>query len=87
MVAQAPMAITHFGFGICSYSSLTDGAIFFVTVPATIITSDCRGDAQGMMPKRSRSWCDMYADIISMAQQASPNVIGQSDDLRARPRT
>ena len=71
------------GFGICSYSSFTAGAIFFVTVPATIITSLCRGDGQGTIPKRSKSWFDMYVEIISIAQQASPNVIGHSDDFRA----
>lgn len=30
-------------------------AILFVNVPATIITSDCRGDPRGMIPMRSRS--------------------------------
>src|SRR6266540_1585783 len=76
------MLITHFGLGICSYSSLTAGAIFFVTVPDTIITSDCLGDGQGTMPKRSRSCRAMNVDIISIAQQASPKVSGHSDDLR-----
>src|SRR5574341_961164 len=81
-VAHAPIEMTHFGLGICSYSSFTAGAIFFVTVPDTIITSDCRGEGQGTMPKRSRSCRAMNVEIISTAQQASPNVIGQSDDLR-----
>ena len=82
MVAQAPIDITHLGLGICSYSSLTAGAIFFVTVPDTIMTSDCRGEGQGTMPKRSRSCRAINVEIISTAQQASPNVIGQRDDLR-----
>ena len=58
------------------------GAIFFVTVPDTIITSLCRGLGQGTMPKRSRSWLLMKVPIISMAQQASPKVMGQSELLR-----
>src|SRR3990170_9155811 len=82
LVAQAPIEITHLGLGICSYKSLTAGAIFFVTVPDTISTSACRGEGHGTIPKRSRSWCDMYVAIISIAQQASPNVSGQSEFLR-----
>src|SRR3989304_5173856 len=76
------MEMTHLGLGICSYSSLTAGAIFLVTVPETIITSDCRGEGQGTMPKRSRSCRAMKVEIISMAQQARPKVSGQSEDLR-----
>src|SRR3990172_12572744 len=76
------MEMTHLGLGICSYSSFTAGAIFFVTVPETIITSDWRGEGQGTMPKRSRSCLAMKVEIISMAQQARPKVSGQSDDLR-----
>ena len=38
-----------------SGSSFTAGAIFLVTVPETIITSDWRGEGQGTTPKRSRS--------------------------------
>ena len=46
------------------------------------MTSDWRGDGHGTMPKRSRSWRAMKVEIISMAQQARPNVSGQSEDLR-----
>src|SRR6266702_3841167 len=76
------MAITHFGSGICSYTVLITGSIFFVTVPAIIIQSDWRGDARKMMPKRSRSLWDAPVAIISIAQHAKPNVIGQMDDFR-----
>jgi hypothetical protein len=31
------------------------GAILLVSVPATIITSDCRGEARGAKPNRSAS--------------------------------
>src|SRR2546425_11765407 len=59
------------------------GAILRVTVPATIIRSDWRGDARKTpAPKRSMSYRDDTVAIISMAQQASPNVIGQSEPLR-----
>ena len=82
-MAQLPIAITHLGSGICSYSSRIGSAIFFTTVPATIITSDCRGDGHVTTPKRSKSWFAMYVDIISIAQHASPNVSGHSEFLRA----
>ncbi len=78
-MAQLPIAMTHLGSGICSYSSLMGSAIFFTTVPATIITSDCLGDGHVTMPIRSRSWFAMYVDIISMAQHASPKVSGHSE--------
>src|ERR1044071_4383768 len=64
------------------------GAIFSVGVPATIIRSDCRGlGRKTPAPKRSRSNRDAPVAIISMAQQARPNVIGQRADLRAQLNT
>src|SRR5437867_9218177 len=58
------------------------GAILRVTVPATIIRSDCRGEARNTpAPKRSMSYREDTLAIISMAQQASPKVIGQSADF------
>src|SRR6266571_4275495 len=57
------------------------GAILRVTVPATIIRSDWRGDARKTpAPKRSMSYRDDTVAIISMAQHASPNVLGQSEE-------
>ena len=53
-------------------------------MPATIITSDWRGEARGAKPKRSRSQRGMEACIISTAQQASPNVIHISEPVRAQ---
>src|SRR5215469_17890497 len=55
-----------------------------VTVPDTIIRSECRGEAHGTMPKRSTSKRDANVAIISIAQHARPNVTGQIDDLRAQ---
>src|SRR5215475_3235881 len=63
---------------------LSMGAILMVTVPDTIMRSEWRGDAQGTMPKRSTSKREAKVAIISMAQQASPKVTGQIDDLRAQ---
>ena len=63
---------------------LSIGAILMVTVPETIIRSEWRGEAQGTIPKRSTSKREAKVAIISMAQQASPNVTGQIDELRAQ---
>src|SRR6266496_1296157 len=61
------------------------GAIFRETRPETIITSAWRGLARKTSePKRARSLREDVAFIISIAQQASPNVAGQSEDLRAQ---
>src|SRR5687768_8413474 len=63
---------------------LSIGAILIVTVPDTIIRSECRGEAHGTMPSRSTSKREANVAIISMAQQASPNDTGHTDDLRAQ---
>src|SRR3989338_244057 len=61
------------------------GAIFRQTVPATIIRSDCRGEARNTpAPYRSMSYRDDTEVIISIAQHARPKVIGHSADLRAQ---
>ena len=66
----------------------TTGAIFSVTVPATIIRSLCRGLGRNTSePKRAMSKREVEAAIISMAQQARPNVMGQIADLRAQLKT
>ena len=49
------MLMTQRGSGIWSYTFRSAGAILLVSVPATIITSDWRGEARGITPKRSRS--------------------------------
>src|SRR5215207_5606424 len=60
------------------------GAILMVTVPDTIIRSECRGEAHGTIPRRSTSNRDANVAIISIAQHASPNDTGHTDDLRAQ---
>src|SRR6516225_9450082 len=79
------MAITNFGSGIWLYSRRTRLAILKLTVPATIIRSAWRGVARNApAPKRSMSYREAPVAIISMAQQASPNVIGHMLDSRAQ---
>src|ERR1039458_7367716 len=85
---QAPMEMHHFGSGICSQMRLTTGDIFSVTVPATIIKSAWRGlGRKTSAPKRAMSKREVVEAIISIAQQASPKVSGQSEDLRAQLKT
>src|SRR5262245_8786039 len=61
------------------------GAILIETRPATIITSAWRGLARKTSaPNRAISLRGSVMAIISMAQQASPNVAGQIEDLRAQ---
>ena len=59
-------------------------AILWVTVPATIMQSDWRGVARGINPRRSQSKRLAPVAIISIAQQARPNVIGQIAESRAQ---
>src|SRR4030095_17145886 len=63
---------------------LSIGAILIVTVPDTIIRSEWRGEAHGTIPKRSTSKRDANVAIISIAQQARPNVTGHIEDFRAQ---
>src|SRR5215210_6150861 len=61
------------------------GAILRETRPETTITSACLGEARKTSePKRARSFLEEVAFIISMAQQARPNVAGHKEDLRAQ---
>src|ERR1035438_10156886 len=61
------------------------GAILLATRPAMIIRTDCRGDPRKTSaPKRAISKREALIDIISMAQQAKPNVMGQMEFLRAQ---
>ena len=58
-------------------------AILYVTVPATIITSDWRGENRMTSdPNREISNRLAPAAMSSIAQQASPIGIGQSEFLR-----
>ena len=75
--------MTHFGSGICSHNCRITGAILLDTRPAIIIKSDCRGEGRNTSaPKRAISKRDAPIDIISIAQQAKPKVMGQMEFLR-----
>src|SRR5258708_40057992 len=77
------MEMTHLGSGICSQSWRITGAILFETRPAIIIRSDWRGEGRNTSaPKRAMSKRDAPIDIISIAQQAKPNVMGQIEFFR-----
>src|SRR5579863_9962050 len=79
------MEMAHFGSGICWYRWRITGAIFCETRPAIIIRSDCRGEPRNTSaPKRAMSNRDALIDIISIAQQANPKVIGQIEFFRAQ---
>src|SRR5215467_2117163 len=78
----------HFGSGIWSQTLFMTGAIFSVGVPATIIRSDCRGLGRNTpAPNLSMSKREAPVAIISIAQQARPNVIGHRADFRAQLNT
>src|SRR4249919_2029544 len=82
------MASTHFGSAIWSYICRSTGAIFWLTRPATIIRSAWRGVFEARsMPNLARSCRGPPVEISSIAQQARPNVAGQTELLRAYPAT
>src|SRR5579864_6787416 len=61
------------------------GAIFCDTRPAIIIRSDWRGDPRNTSaPKRAMSKREALIDIISIAQHAKPNDMGQIEFFRAQ---
>src|ERR1043166_2427768 len=63
----------------------TASAILYVTVPATIITSHCRGENRiTSAPKREISNRDAAVAINSIAQHANPIGMGQSEFLRTQ---
>src|SRR3712207_3875172 len=59
------------------------GAIFCERRPETIMRSAWRGlERKTSDPKRARSYLEAVEAIISIAQQASPKVTGQSEVSR-----
>jgi len=78
------MASTNLGSAIWLYKRTIFGTIFLLTVPETIMRSACRGEARMIsIPNRLRSKRAACTAIISIAQQASPNIMGHME--RARP--
>ncbi len=81
--AQAPMEIAHLGCGIWSQIRRMTGASLKGSRPAQISTSAWRGEkAWRSMPNRARSNRLAAVAMNSMAQQAVPNGIGQSERVR-----
>ncbi len=59
------------------------GAILSVTVPETTMRSAWRGPgANGMTPRRMKSWRDIDVAMNSIAQQARPKLKTQREYLR-----
>src|SRR5437899_3350922 len=83
--AQAPMLMAHLGCGIWSHTLRMIGASLNGSRPAQISTSAWRGEKLiRSMPKRARSNRPAAVAMNSMAQQAVPKGIGQSEFDRAQ---
>src|SRR6478672_7375453 len=83
--AQAPIEMDHFGWGIWSQIRRMTGASLNGSRPAQISTSACRGEKLcRSMPKRAMSNRLAAVAMYSMAQQAVPNGMGQSEFARAQ---
>src|SRR5688572_1831709 len=81
--AHAPMAMLHFGCGICCQMRRITGASLNGTRPAQISTSACRGEKlMRSIPNRARSNLLAAVAMNSIAQQAVPNGIGHSELAR-----
>src|ERR671931_1037222 len=83
--AQAPIEIDHLGWGIWSQIRRMTGASLNGRRPAQISTSAWRGEKLWRsIPKRARSNRLAAVAMYSMAQQAVPNGMGQSELERAQ---
>src|SRR5678815_4149545 len=83
--AQAPMEMAHLGWGIWSQIRRITGASLNGRRPAQIRTSAWRGEKLWRsMPKRAMSNRLAAVAMYSMAQQAVPKGMGQSELLRAQ---
>src|SRR5574339_425616 len=79
------MLIAHLGWGIWSQIRRITGASLKGSRPAQISTSACRGEKLcRSIPKRAMSNRLAAVAMYSMAQQAVPNGIGQSELARAQ---
>src|SRR6266487_6523855 len=83
--AQAPIEINHLGWGIWSQMRRMTGASLKGSRPAQMSTSAWRGEKLWRsIPKRARSNRLAAVAMYSMAQQAVPNGMGQSELARAQ---
>ena len=77
------MEITHFGSGICSQSCWMTGANLLRAYGGDNHQVGLPGrGTKHFILKRAMSKRDAPMDIISIAQQARPNVMGQIEFLR-----
>src|SRR5215831_6479766 len=82
-LAHAPIEMHHLGCGICCQMRRITGASLNGTRPAQMSRSACRGEKlMRSMPKRARSKRLAAVAMNSIAQQAVPNGIGQSEFAR-----
>src|SRR5918912_1617728 len=83
--AHAPIEMHHLGCGICCQMRRSTGASLKGSRPAQIRTSAWRGEKLiRSIPKRARSNRLAAVAMNSMAQQAVPNGMGQSELARAQ---
>src|ERR687892_395784 len=83
--AHEPIEMHHFGCGICCQMRRSTGASLNGSRPAQIRTSAWRGEKLiRSIPKRARSNRLAAVAMNSMAQQAVPNGMGQSEFARAQ---
>src|ERR671911_3012207 len=83
--AHAPIEMDHLGWGIWSQIRRITGASLNGSRPAQISTSAWRGEKLcRSMPKRAMSKRLAAVAMYSMAQQAVPKGIGQSELARAQ---
>src|SRR6476659_8027509 len=83
--AQAPIEMDHLGCGIWSQMRRMTGASLNGSRPAQMSTSAWRGEKLcRSIPKRAMSNRLAAVAMYSIAQQAVPNGIGQSEFLRAQ---
>src|SRR6476469_8715936 len=83
--APAPTEMDHFGWGIWSQIRRMTGASLNGSRPAQMSTSAWRGEKLiRSIPNRARSYRLAAVAMNSMAQQAVPNGIGQSELARAQ---
>src|ERR1700745_641472 len=83
--AHAPIEMDHLGWGIWSQMRRITGASLKGSRPAQMSTSAWRGEKLcRSMPKRAMSNRLAAVAMYSIAQQAVPNGIGQSELARAQ---
>ena len=79
--------ISAMGIALIAIFWAYDGWVYITSVSYTHLDVYKRQGRNTSAPKRAISNREVEAAIISMAQQANPNVIGHTADLRAQLKT